>query len=157
MFNDAANWQVYVQSRSRGPTSGSVATRLLGLRVRTSTGPWISLCLECCVMSEFSMTGWSLVQRSPTECGVSECDCEATIMRWSWTTKGRCAMGGGIYNIRNTLPKSGIFLLGHPVYNVGIRWIKCLCSTSGVIVTGESLSSRRKTHPCVFANHKSDT
>jgi hypothetical protein len=36
----------------------------------------MSVCCECC---EVSATGWSLVQRSPTMCGVSEvCDREAS-------------------------------------------------------------------------------
>jgi hypothetical protein len=30
----------------------------------------------------------SLVQRSPTECGVSECDLEATTVRKLWPTGG---------------------------------------------------------------------
>jgi hypothetical protein len=34
-----------------------------------------------CCQVEVSATGWSLVQRSPTECGVSECDREASTMR----------------------------------------------------------------------------
>jgi hypothetical protein len=29
------------------------------------------------------------------ECGVSECDRKASIMRRPWPTKGTCAMGGG--------------------------------------------------------------
>jgi len=29
----------------------------------------------------------------PTECGVSECDYEASKMRRPWPTKGCCAMG----------------------------------------------------------------
>jgi hypothetical protein len=33
------------------------------------------------VLCVVSATGRSLVQRSPTECGVSECDREASIMR----------------------------------------------------------------------------
>jgi hypothetical protein len=37
---------------------------------------------------EVSATGWSLVQRSPTECGVSECDREALITRRPWPTRG---------------------------------------------------------------------
>ena len=39
------------------------------------TGAWMSVCCECCVMSrrEVSVTSWSLVQRSPTECGASLC------------------------------------------------------------------------------------
>jgi hypothetical protein len=31
-----------------------------------------------CCQVEVSATSWSLVQRSPTECGVSECDREAS-------------------------------------------------------------------------------
>jgi hypothetical protein len=34
-----------------------------------------------CCQVEVSATSWSLVQRSPTECGVSEGDREASIMR----------------------------------------------------------------------------
>jgi hypothetical protein len=35
---------------------------------------WMSVSCECCVLSgrEVSATGWSIVQRSPTECGVSK-------------------------------------------------------------------------------------
>jgi hypothetical protein len=42
---------------------------------------------------EVSASGWSLVQRSPTECDVSECVREASIMRWPWPTRGCCAIG----------------------------------------------------------------
>jgi hypothetical protein len=31
---------------------------------------------ECCVLSEVSATGWSLIEKSPTECDVSEFDRE---------------------------------------------------------------------------------
>ena len=41
---------------------------------------------------EVSATGRSPVQRSPTDCGVSECDREASIMRGPWPTGGCCAM-----------------------------------------------------------------
>jgi hypothetical protein len=39
-----------------------------------------------CCQVEVSVMGWSIIQRSPTECGVSECDREASIMRrpWPW-------------------------------------------------------------------------
>ena len=41
-------------------------------------------------------TGRSLVQRSPTECGVSECDRDASIMRRQSPTGGAVApLGGG--------------------------------------------------------------
>jgi hypothetical protein len=38
----------------------------------------LSLVIVVCCQVEVSVTGWSLVQRSPTECGVSECDREAS-------------------------------------------------------------------------------
>jgi len=49
--------------------------------------------MEICV--DISETGRSLVQRSPTECGVSECDNEASVMRRPWPTGGCCVIGGG--------------------------------------------------------------
>jgi hypothetical protein len=59
----------------------SAAARLLGLRVRISAGAWISVSYECCVFSEVSATGRYLVQRSPVECDVSECDFETLTLR----------------------------------------------------------------------------
>jgi len=44
--------------------------------------------VEVCVCA----AGRSLVQKSSTECGVSECHHEASIMRRPWTTRGCCAM-----------------------------------------------------------------
>jgi len=44
-----------------------------------------------CCQVEVSATSRSLVQRSSTECGVSECDREASIMRKPWPTRGCCA------------------------------------------------------------------
>jgi hypothetical protein len=38
-------------------------------------------------------TGRSLVQSGPTECGVSEFDREAPIMKRPWPTRGSCAIG----------------------------------------------------------------
>ena len=38
------------------------------------------------------MSGLSLVQSSPTKCGVSECDREALIMGRPCPTRGCCAM-----------------------------------------------------------------
>jgi hypothetical protein len=53
------------------------------------------LTVVCCQV-EVSGSGRSLVQSSPTECGVSECDRKASIMR-PWPTGGSCAMEGGHY------------------------------------------------------------
>ena len=41
---------------------------------------------------EVSASARSLVQRIPTECGVSECDREASIMRSPRPTRGCCSM-----------------------------------------------------------------
>jgi hypothetical protein len=48
-----------------------------------------------CCQVEVSASGSSLFQRSPTECGVSECDREASRMRKPWPTRDYCALGGG--------------------------------------------------------------
>jgi len=42
---------------------------------------------ECC-QEEVSATGRSVMHRSATKCGVSECDRETSIMRRLWTTGG---------------------------------------------------------------------
>jgi hypothetical protein len=65
-----------LSGRSQWPCGlrrGSVAARLLGSWVRIPPGAWMSVSCECCVIQvEVSATSWTLVQRSPTECGVSE-------------------------------------------------------------------------------------
>ena len=45
-----------------------------------------------CRQVEVSASGCSLVQRSPTDCGVSECDRESSIKRRPWPTMNCCAM-----------------------------------------------------------------
>ena len=48
----------------------------------------MSVCCECvCCQVEVSASGWSLVQRSPNECGVSECDHESSTMKRPWPTR----------------------------------------------------------------------
>jgi len=55
--------------------------------------------MDVCLMSvvcgqvEVSAMDRSLIQWSPTECGVYECDREALMMRRAWPTRGCCAMG----------------------------------------------------------------
>jgi hypothetical protein len=44
---------------------------------------------------EVTATVRSLVQRSPTACGVSECDREASILKRPWPTRSCHARGGG--------------------------------------------------------------
>jgi len=69
-FNDMT------ESRSqwpRGVRSGSVAVRLLELRILIPSGAWTPVfCGLCvCYWVEVSVKGRSLVQMGPTECGVS--------------------------------------------------------------------------------------
>ena len=67
----------------------SAAAHLLGLRVRIPVGHgWLYLVRVVCCTIEVSASGWSPVQRSPTECGVSACDQETSTMRSPWLTRG---------------------------------------------------------------------
>jgi len=76
---------------------GFAAVRWMELRVRIPPGAGLSDPFECCVYCqvEVSASDWSLVQRSPTECDVSEFDSEASSMRRPWPTRCCCEMGGG--------------------------------------------------------------
>jgi hypothetical protein len=40
-----------------------------------------------CCQVEVSVSGWSLVQKSPIECGVSECDHDSSTIRRSWSSR----------------------------------------------------------------------
>jgi hypothetical protein len=62
-----------VAARSR---RASAVARLLGLPVRIPLETWMSFSCQCCLLSgKVSASGWSLVQRSSTECDVSyECE-----------------------------------------------------------------------------------
>ena len=63
----------------RGLRRGSAATRLMVSQVSFSTVTWISVCCQ----ADISASVWSLVQSCPIEC-----DCEASIMRGPWPTRG---------------------------------------------------------------------
>jgi len=45
-----------------------------------------------CCQVEVSASGWSLIERIPTECDVGERDREASIMRTPWPTRVCYAM-----------------------------------------------------------------
>ena len=70
-----------------------MAARLLGLRVQIPPEALTSLVSVVCCQVGVSASGLSLVQRSPTECGVSGCDHEASTMRRPWPSRGCCALG----------------------------------------------------------------
>jgi hypothetical protein len=71
---------------------GSAAARLLGLRVRILPGAWMSFGSDVCFQVQVSTLGGLFVQRSHTECGVSECDREAWTMGRPWPNGGFRAM-----------------------------------------------------------------
>jgi hypothetical protein len=48
--------------------------------------------VACVVQVEVSAAGRSLVQRSPTECGMSECDCKPSTIRRPRPTEGCCTI-----------------------------------------------------------------
>jgi len=79
-----------------------VVEGLLVLRVRIPPGAWMSLSFECCVVSgrKVSASGWLLVQRSPTVCGVSECDRGALIIKRPCPARGCCGIGKKNHVIR---------------------------------------------------------
>jgi hypothetical protein len=47
----------------------------------------LSVSCVCCVLSEVSAWGWSLFQRSPTECGVSVC-CQRSLRAADHSSRG---------------------------------------------------------------------
>ena len=57
----------------RGLRRRSAAARLLRLCVRIPSGAWMFVVSVVCCQVQVSVTGWSLVQRSPTDCGLSLC------------------------------------------------------------------------------------
>ena len=71
----------------------SAAILLLGRRVRIPPEAWISISCECCVWSSRGFcVGLITRPLSPTDCSVSECDREASIIRRPWSTIGCCAV-----------------------------------------------------------------
>ena len=76
---------------SCGQRFGSATCWDCGLNSRQAHGRLPLVSVVCCQV-EVSVTSWSFIQWSPTECGVSECDRKASIMRRPWLTKGCCAM-----------------------------------------------------------------
>jgi hypothetical protein len=91
------------------PVAARVYRRsLAGIVGSNPAGGMMSVSCECCVLSELSASGWSIVQRNPTECGVSECDHEASITRRPWPTRDCCAMQMYVWT---QTPNNAFFIL----------------------------------------------
>jgi hypothetical protein len=76
-----------VAARSKARVCGR---SLFGIAGSNPAGAWVSVSGEYCVLSGRGLCV-GLVTR-PTECGVSECDREAPIVRRPWLAWGYCAM-----------------------------------------------------------------
>jgi hypothetical protein len=68
----AASSNLWIYSRSLAGIAGSNPTGGMGICL---------VCVVCCQV-EVSAMSLLLIQRSPTECGVPECDQEASIISW---------------------------------------------------------------------------
>jgi len=83
-------------------------------------------------------SGWSLVERSPTECGVSECDRKASIMRRPWSSMGCCAMGKNFSHsfrlrpscVLSTLSLNTLGLCSFPMWETKLK----ICYNRTVII-----------------------
>ena len=62
-----------------------------GFELRRGHGCLSVVSVVCCQV-ELSASGWSLVQRSSTDCGVSERDNNSSIMRRHWPIRGCCTV-----------------------------------------------------------------
>ena len=76
-------WTTVLRMRLPVPVAarGSAAARLLGFPFRIPPWAWMFVVSVLCCQVEFSSSCRSLVQRIPTEYGVSECDRKTAIMR----------------------------------------------------------------------------
>jgi hypothetical protein len=91
MFASPSTVPIPVAARSKLWVCGR---SLAGIKGSNSAGG-MNVCLLwvlCVVLVAVSASDWSLVQRSPTEWGVSGCDHEASTMRSPWPTMGSRAM-----------------------------------------------------------------
>jgi hypothetical protein len=82
---------VQVAARSKAWICGRSLVGFAGSNPPGRHGCLSFVSVVCCQV-EVSATGWSLVQRSPAECGVSVCDHESSITRRPWPTGDYCAI-----------------------------------------------------------------
>jgi hypothetical protein len=61
---------------------------------------YLSFVNVVCCQVEISTSSWSLVQRSYTVWGVSDCDGEASIMRRFWSTRCCCSSGENLLTLK---------------------------------------------------------
>ena len=86
-----ASVPIAVAARSKGWVCGRSLAGIAGSN--TAGGTWMDVSCECCVLSGKGLCDWLITRtESTTECGVSECDREASTMMRPWPARGCCAM-----------------------------------------------------------------
>jgi hypothetical protein len=83
--------RIPVVARSKAWVPGRSLAGIAGARYAGGHGCLSLVSGECCHVGVSAMR-WFLVQNSPTECSVSECDREASNMRRHWPTRGCCTV-----------------------------------------------------------------
>jgi hypothetical protein len=90
-----ASYLTFADLWPRGLRRGSTAARLLGLWVRIPPGAWMSVCVECSVLSDRGLCD-GLITRPETSyrlwC-VVVCDLATSRMRRPWPALGRSVTG----------------------------------------------------------------
>ena len=77
---------IQVTERSKARVCGRLLVGITGSNPSSGT----DVCFVCCHLVVFA-TGRSLVQRSPSNCGVSLCGLESSRIRRPWPALGCCA------------------------------------------------------------------
>jgi hypothetical protein len=113
LFMYVCVWPIPVAARFKAWVYGRTLAGIVGFNSRRGHGCLSLVSVVYCQIEVFA-TGWSLVQRSPIECGVSECNREASIMRRPWFTRGCHATG----------KKCGVWV---NMFIYVIRRADCLC------------------------------
>jgi len=125
-----------------GLRCGSTAARFPRNWVRIQPGAWMYVVSFVCCQVEISVTSWSLVQRSPTELGVSEYDRRVSIIGRLRSTVDTVLMKKEIHTVFTTLwqcflawesPDS--FILSQPM---SLRFIYISCSNKCFHITNRS-------------------
>jgi len=112
---------IYIRSAQNSPISVAVRSkarvcgRLLVATVGSNPAGDMNVCLSwvlCIGQVQAFATGWSLIHRIPTDCGVSECDHKSSKMRRPWPTGGLLHHGKIKLNIINSVFPSLWFVCG---------------------------------------------
>jgi len=138
LFNDTINCYGYIylwrQWLGRQRLWNSAVCWGCGFEYRWRHGCLCLVSVVCCQIQVFA-TGWSFVQKSPTECGVSECHRESSTTRRPWHNGGCCAVG--YTNIESVMNKMSVEHWRNVHLKLWKRnFFQCTLSTTNTTHTG---------------------